>query len=101
MKIFISTVLYILCLGALIVFVAMPENKYEWMLQDDPTIVEKSELPVDQNAGVRQAVFFVPVMLFAFITLFTSRKIHSKRWFTITSVFCFIVMLVAIAKMVI
>ena len=100
MKILISIVLYVLCLGSLIVFLTMPENKYEWMLQDDSTVMEKSELPVDQNAAVRQTVFFIPVVFFAIVTLLTSRKLHTRQWFTITSIFCSIVLVVAVAKLV-
>ena len=76
----------------------MPENNYEWMLQEDLETQAQSQLPVDENAVLRQVIFITPVLLLIAITLLTSRKIHSKPWFVATIFFCIGILLAALVK---
>lgn len=100
LKFAITAILYAACLGSLVVFLMMPENKYEWMLQGNTTSIEESQLPTDDNAIIRQVLFLAPIVLFIAITLLTSSKIHSKPWLIATTVFCLAVLAVSILKVI-
>jgi len=93
-------VLYVSCVISLVIFLAMPKNKYEWMLQEDNAASVQNQLPTDENSLIRQVIFFTPIVFFVALTLFSSHKLHNKQRFTATLIYCMAILLVALAKVI-
>jgi hypothetical protein len=66
---------------ALIVW-AVPVNKYEWMLAEDPELTVKT-LPIDHNAGMYGIWAIFPLLVYALVSLFLKSKTEKIVFFSI------------------
>ena len=53
----------------LIIFLMIPKNEYEWMLDEPGFNLSYEDLPEDPDAGMRMAIFSTPVIILAILNL--------------------------------
>lgn len=61
--------IYFFSLLFLIIFIIVPENKYEWMLGEHSSVGAYGNLPIDPDTNIRMAIFSAPVILLAVLNL--------------------------------
>ena len=59
---------YLFSIILLVMFWSMATNKYEWMLEDAPSLT----LPVDPNLNMKIVIFGIPLILIAGLTVYYS-----------------------------
>lgn len=69
-------------LGILVIFL-MPKNKYEWMLQVDPTL---STLPIDESEGARLIVASLAFAYVLGVQLFIFARTSGRLWRVISMI---------------
>jgi len=67
-KAIVLSLSYMFSLFLLVMFLLMADNKYAWMLEDDPLLT----LPTDPDLKLKIAIFGVPLLLSSAFTVFFS-----------------------------
>ena len=88
--------LYFLSAMSLLLVLMAPENKYEWMIEMDPSI-SRSQLPEDPDANIRVLLFSVPAIVFSLLNFALSKWVFKNRNIRGLSMLSGILMLLIVA----
>ncbi|ARO87984.3 hypothetical protein EBAPG3_009505 [Nitrosospira lacus] len=69
---------YVLGTMALVLMITAPENKYEWMIEADPSI-SRSGLPEDLDADMRTFLLCMPAVIFSLMNFILSKWVFKNR----------------------
>ena len=88
-------VLHATSLFFLILFLATPKNKYEWM---NDMSLQPMELPLDSDAGIRTAILFIATVAPAVVAVLCSRSALGPHGRLVSWIFGCAVVAVSLAK---
>lgn len=88
-KIIYLSLCYLFSIILLVMFWLMATNKYEWMLKNDPSLT----LPADPKQNIKTAIFGVPLILTAGLTMYYSFLRLKKPAKVISTVYTAVILL--------
>ena len=86
---------YVLWAMALLLAMTAPENKYEWMIEVDPSI-SRSKLPEDPDADIGVLLFCLPAIVFSLLNFTLSKWVFENRNIGVLSVLAGLLMLLTV-----